>query len=339
MYDRFQDYAENLRPALDDAITGHLGQLLGDTRLHHPVEETQFLTGGKKVRGSLLCLVAAALGGTLADALPRAVAVELIQAASLIHDDFVDQHRIRRGLPALWTLAGARRAVLLGDVIFSSAIYLMSELGREDCQVVSRAIAEVSRGAYQEPLDPSALLEDIAAGRLDAALYEKINYLKTGVLFGAACELGALAATADEGRQQAWRRYGLQIGEAYQIADDLQEIDHHLDTRTITARELTALAPALLSFATESRPYLCEALGRESVELRGGLAELFQAAAAAMHAEKERHLRAAVSEIAGDLPDSGLCRLVQQAPWDLLSMFATGSPQSSWPSQWPTPRR
>jgi geranylgeranyl pyrophosphate synthase len=329
MYAHFQDYAESLKPSLDTAFTGHLGQLLGDTAPHYLRAETKLLTAGKKIRGTLLCLVTATLGGALADALPRAVAVELIQTATLIHDDFVDQHRLRRGAPAIWTLDGARKAVLLGDVVFSSAIQLMAEEGRADCRVVSRAIAEISRGAYQEPLNPAALVEEIAAGRVAGALYEKIIYLKTGVLFGAACELGALAARADDRLQHAWRRYGLKIGEAYQIADDLQEVEQALHSRSLTAGEMTALAPALLFFVQESRPYLLEALRQESLPLRGEFLELFQAAAESMKAEKERRLRAAAAAIAGDFPDHDLDRLARQAPWDLIRMFDAASPPIS----------
>ncbi len=70
----------------------------------------------------------------------------------------------------------------------------MSELGREDGLIISNAIAEVSRGAFREPLNPCSLLEEIEADRKYATFYEKIIYLKTGMLFGAACQLGALAA-------------------------------------------------------------------------------------------------------------------------------------------------
>jgi len=322
MFAHFQDYAENLKPSLDAAFSRHLDYLLGETR---PRGETKLLTGGKKIRGSLLCLVATALGGTLESALPRAVAVELIQTATLIHDDFVDQHRTRRDLPAVWTLEGARRAVLLGDIVFASAIEMMSELGRDDGLIVSRTIAEVSRGAYREPLNPATLLEEIAAGRVNGALYEKIIYLKTGVLFGAACQLGTIAASAEETLQHAWRRFGLKIGEAYQIADDLHDVEKYLLTRSITASEMTAIAPALLFFARESRPGILEALRRESLELEGELLQYFQAAAKLMTEEKEKRLRSAAAEIEGALPDGDLSRLVRRTPWDLIRMFDAAS--------------
>ena len=141
MFAHFHDYAKKLKPTLDIAFTSHLVDLLGDTKPLGSFGEAKPLTGGKKIRGSLLCLIATTLGGSLEDALPRAVAVELIQTATLIHDDFVDQHRSRRDLAAVWTLEGARRAVLLGDIIFASAIRMMSELGRIDGLIVSRAIS------------------------------------------------------------------------------------------------------------------------------------------------------------------------------------------------------
>src|SRR6266581_9684176 len=93
MFAHFQGYAEHLKPTLDAAFSKHLAKLLEDTRPIGSWGESQLLRGGKKIRGSLLCLVATTLGGTLEDALPRAIAVELIQTATLIHDDYVDQHR------------------------------------------------------------------------------------------------------------------------------------------------------------------------------------------------------------------------------------------------------
>jgi geranylgeranyl pyrophosphate synthase len=331
MFARFQDYVKYLEPSLDQAFTRSLAGLLGDLAPHEADPKKRILTGGKKIRGSLLCLVTAALGGSLEAALSRATAVELIQAATLVHDDFVDQHRLRRNLPALWTLEGARRAVLLGDIIFASAIHLMNELGREDGLIVSRAIAEVSRGAYHEPLNHSVLLEEMAAGRVDAALYEKIIYLKTGVLFGAACELGAVAAKVDLETREAWRRYGLRIGEAYQIADDLQEVEQYLVTGTTEESEMNSLAPALLFFLHEKRASLLRLLQPNSSSPAAELRENLRTAAARMRGDIERRLHEAVSEIEGDLPARDYGRLTRRAPWDLIGMFNAAGPPASLP--------
>ncbi len=330
MFTSFQDYAKNLKPLLDEAFNSYLGRLLGNPAPSGSAVEAELLAGGKRIRGSLLCLVAAALGGALEDALPRAVAVEMIQAATLIHDDYVDQHPYRRNRAAAWTLEGGRRAVLLGDIVFASAIHMMSELGRDDGLIVSRAIAEISRGAYHEPLDPSSLVLAIEKNRIDAGLYPKIISLKTGVLFGAACELGAVAAGADDKSRQSWRRYGLKIGEAYQLADDLHDVKQCLLNGLVMDSDMAALAPSLLFFAGESRGCILDALRRERTNLEGELLIHLRKAAGSMKAEKESRLQAAVEEIAKDHTDSEIYQLAMRAPWDLIGMFdETALPASS----------
>jgi hypothetical protein len=329
MFASFKDYAKNLKPVLDAAFTGHLTRLLGNGGPRGSALETELLAGGKKIRGSLLCLVASTLGGALEDALPRAVAVELIQAATLIHDDFVDQHRSRRNRASAWTLEGGRRAVLLGDIVFASAIHMMSEMGRDDGLIVSRAIAEVSSGAYQEPLNPSSLLEAIEGSRIDTEMYLKIISLKTGVLFGAACELGAVAAMANDKIRRSWRRYGLKIGEAYQIADDLHDVEQCLLNHCVRGSEIAGLAPALLFFAGESRACIINALRRERSDLSGEILLHFRTAAELMKAEKERRLQSAVEGIVKDSADSDIYRLALKTPWDIISMFDEATPPVS----------
>jgi hypothetical protein len=233
----------------------------------------------------------------------------------------VDQHERRRDLPALWTLEGARKAVLLGDVIFASAIQSMSELGREDGLIISNSIAEVSRGAYQEPLNPRSLLETFEEDGDAPAFYERIIYLKTGVLFAAACQLGALAAKVDDRLRQEWRCYGLKIGEAYQIADDLQEVEQYLITRSIMESELTSIAPALLFFTKDIRSHVLEALRQKSPGLKGEFLMLLQSTAEAMKGEIERRLRSAVIGIEGCLPNNEYGRLARSTPWDIIRMF------------------
>jgi geranylgeranyl pyrophosphate synthase len=321
MFTNFQNYLGARKPRLDDAFQKQLSSLLGSI----PLKETAALLGtleaGKKIRGCLACLISDALGGVLEEALPRAIAIELIQAATLIHDDFVDQDTTRRNKPAAWTLEGARRAVLIGDVIFATAIKMMNDLGREDGLAVSQAIAQVSRGALHEPLDPLMLAAEIESNRMNDKLYERIIHLKTGILFGTACQLGALAAKADGRLAEMFFRYGLRIGEAYQIADDLKEVEQHLGGRSIHPGQMAALAPALLYFVADLRPLVLGHLKGKGPQLDAAAAEFFQVAAKLMKKEIERRLQAAVSEIAGSLPENGYSEVVRQAPWDLIRMF------------------
>ncbi|MGD2127424.1 MAG: polyprenyl synthetase family protein [Desulfobacteraceae bacterium] len=322
MFKRFQDFCESVIPHLDEAFKRELSLLFKDVAVSDYASLSATLEGGKMIRGCLLCMVSTTLGGNLGSAIPRAVAVELIHGATLIHDDFVDQDRVRRSRPAAWTLEGARRAVLLGDIIFATAIKRMNDLSREDGLVVSHAIAQVSKGAFQEPLEPMDLAREIQSGKVDGSLYEKIIHLKTGILFGAACQMGAIAARADDDLRERWYRYGSFIGEAYQIADDLKEVQHHLSTRSIHSKQMAFLAPAFLYFIKEARPSVLPALETEYSHVQGLLRESFQEALSFMEKEIERRLNSAVSEIEEIFPGNKYGELVRRAPWDLIKMFS-----------------
>lgn len=323
MYTQFQDYWEALKPKLDQAFGERLALFFGEDTLNDPLSLRATLEGGKKIRGGLLCLACHSLGGDLESAIPRAVALELIQTATLIHDDFVDQDTARRNMPAAWTLEGARRAVLLGDVIFATAIEMMSDLSREDGQVISHAIAQVSEGAFLEPTDLGLLKRKIESNKLNGTLYEKIIRLKTGILFGAACRLGAIGARAPGEVREKFLRYGSRIGEAYQIADDMKEIKHHLSTGFIDPGEMALLTPVFFYFVDEIGPHIPAVLDGKHKDVNGPLKEYFLEAVRLMEKEIAGRLQSAVSEIEKGIPDSAYSELIRRAPRDLIGMFNT----------------
>jgi geranylgeranyl pyrophosphate synthase len=317
----FQNYCNTVIPRLDEALRAELSLIVGDAATNHDASLEVLMEGGKMIRGCLLCMLTETFGGTLVSAIPRAVAVELIHGATLIHDDFVDQDSMRRNSPAIWTLEGARRAVLLGDIIFATTIKRMNDLSREDGMVVSHAIAQVSKGAFQEPLDAVDLAKGIRSGRADGKLYEKIIHLKTGILFGAACRLAAIAAQESRAHGEKCCRYGSRIGEAYQIADDMKEVRHHLKKGAIRAEEMAFLAPAFLHFMEEAKPHILSVLESEGVQLEEPLLSFFQRTVTAMEAEIERRLSRAISEVEGVFPRNEYQGLAKKAPWDLIRMF------------------
>ena len=317
----FQDYLEMVRPRLDDAFERELSNLLRNITIKDTSSLMLAIEGGKKIRGCLSCMVSDALGGVLESAIPRAVAVELIQAATLIHDDFVDQDTIRRNRPAVWTVEGARGAVLIGDIIFATAIKMMSNLSREDTLAVSHAIAQVSKGALREPLDPLGLANEIESNRFSGQLYENIIHLKTGILFGTACRLGAIAAEASQELRKISYRYGLRIGEAYQIADDLKDVKEHLSRQSILPEQVVILAPALLRFIDDTRPLIPDFLRGKHTDLKGPMLEFFSAATDLMENEIEHRLQAAVSEIEENFPDNAYSELTRMAPREIIKMF------------------
>lgn len=198
--------------ALDAGLAQWLPAFFGHLPAEVPATVAAALHGGKRVRGALLLLIHGALGGRLEDALPRAVVIECIQAASLIHDDFIDGDVVRRGAPALWVQRGARRAVLLGDILFATAIQRAAELDLREGQIVARAISAVATGAYCEPVEGAASAP---------VSYDKLIDGKTAALFAAAGELAATAAGAGAQAVAGAAAYARAVGEAYQIADDL----------------------------------------------------------------------------------------------------------------------
>jgi geranylgeranyl pyrophosphate synthase len=211
-------YRAHLKARIDSELKLRLGEWFPGLPQVHREALHDILAEGKRLRGSLTCLVAEALGGGLEEALPAALAVEMIQAASLVHDDFVDGDTVRRERAAAWIKLSPRRAVLLADVMFATAIERMARAGGREGATLAHAIATMAQGAFQETLDANT---QTAAGR---EAYRRIIHLKTGSLFAAAAGLGALAARADERMLEAASEFGARTGEAYQVADDLADI-------------------------------------------------------------------------------------------------------------------
>lgn len=185
--------------------------------------ELALLSGGHRIRPILTLAWCEASGGRAEDALPMAVAVELVHTMSLIHDDLpcMDGAVERRGLPALHTVHGEAVAVLTGDVLLSAAFGVIagSNLSAEQksCAItyLSDAATAMANAQAWEAIGYSA--------ELDALL--RIHAGKAGALMEAACAFGAITADASETQEEAAVRYGLGLGVAYQIMDDLRDGD------------------------------------------------------------------------------------------------------------------
>jgi geranylgeranyl pyrophosphate synthase len=209
------EYRAAAKARIDAELTARIEEWFPALPPMHQEALHAVLAQGKRLRGSLACLVAEALGTSFERALPAALAVEVVQAASLIHDDFVDGDTVRRGRPAAWTVLSARPAVLLADLMFATAIEKMAQAGNRETGTLAGAIAAMAKGALEESLG----IGDVH----DAAAYRSLIRLKTGSLFAAAARLGALAAGAQETKLEAASEFGARTGELYQIADDLAD--------------------------------------------------------------------------------------------------------------------
>jgi geranylgeranyl pyrophosphate synthase len=171
--------------------------------------------GGKRLR-PLLVFLAAGVPPPETDGLVRAaVAVELVHSASLVHDDVIDRAALRRGRPSVMAAGGREQATATGDLLFARAFAELAGGGSADAvRSLSRASLALARGELMQRAD--AWSADVTLPR-----YLERCRLKTGVLFRAACELGAIEGG---GAVDGLGSFGERIGIAFQILDDVLDI-------------------------------------------------------------------------------------------------------------------
>ena len=168
------------------------------------------LAGGKRVRPAVTVLACEACGGDPEDAVDFAVAIELVHNASLVIDDIIDRSDVRRGTTSAWTEYGYGPAIIASDGLLGEAFALLS---RDDhaTQIVAESMAELGEGEATE----------LVARPTNEREYMQLARRKTGALFRAAAELGAVAAGADPFTVEAFGDYAERVGVAFQIRDDV----------------------------------------------------------------------------------------------------------------------
>ena len=181
---------------------------------------------GKRLRPAVLIAACEACGGARGDALPAAAAIEMLHAYTLVHDDLpaMDDDDERRGRPTVHIAFGEAIAILAGDGLLTEAFGVLAELGPH----AAKAVAVLARRAGALELLAGQAIDLTKGGDALRTLedVERLHAAKTGALFAAAAELGAIVAGAPEQRCRALGRYGMAIGIAFQHADDRD--DHEL---------------------------------------------------------------------------------------------------------------
>jgi octaprenyl-diphosphate synthase len=175
-------------------------------------------TQGKRLRPALALLSAGATGEISERHEKLAVILELVHLATLVHDDILDGAEIRRDQPTANARWGSTISVLLGDCLFAHALELATQF--EDAEI-SRRIARASSAVCTGEILQTQRRFDLNLG---VAEYYRIIELKTAALFGAAAELGACLNHVEPATAAALKTYGLKIGVAYQVYDDLLDL-------------------------------------------------------------------------------------------------------------------
>jgi octaprenyl-diphosphate synthase len=190
--------------AFDPAVEGYVG---------YAIE-----SNGKRLRPALALLAGGATGKICPSHLDLAVILELIHAATLVHDDILDGAEKRRGQPTANAKWGNAISVLLGDCLFAHALKLSTSFPNGE---VSRRIAHAAAEVCSGEIIQTQRRFDL---KLSVPDYYKIIEMKTAALFAAATELGAFLNEASPDVISALRTFGLRLGTAYQIYDDVLDL-------------------------------------------------------------------------------------------------------------------
>jgi geranylgeranyl pyrophosphate synthase len=206
------DHVPGLMDRLEDRLSA-LARAHGSVLAEHA--GATIAAGGKRLRPLLVFLAAGTPRGDDESLLRAAVAVELVHSATLVHDDVLDAAPLRRGQPTVFAAAGRRMATATGDVLFAQAFAELARNGRADeVRVLSAASSALARGELAQRADAWD------AGISRERYLERCD-LKTGALFEAACELGALEGG---GPVDVLGSFGRRIGLAFQLLDDVLDV-------------------------------------------------------------------------------------------------------------------
>ena len=238
-------------------------RLASDVVLINQISAHIVAAGGKRLRPLLTVAVARALGYGGNDHHQLAAIVEFIHTSTLLHDDVVDQSDLRRGRKTANALWGNAPSVLVGDFLYSRSFQLMVEL---DSMAVMQVLADATNRIAE-----GEVLQLLHVGNPDTTESDYLGVIerKTAVLFAAATRLGAMVAGADAATQRACADYGMNLGLAFQIADDV--LDYTADAETLGKNLGDDLAEGKATLP------LIHAMAKASPERRERLAQIVSA--------------------------------------------------------------
>ncbi len=202
------EYLQRRVALVDDRLEAAIDAVEPDelsAELEHVV-----LAGGKRVRPAVTILACEACNGDPDDAVDFAAGIEFVHNASLVIDDIIDRSDVRRGTPSAWAEFGYGSAIVASDGLLGEAFALFSSDERA-MRIVAEAMVELGEGEATELADRP---------RTEAE-YMELARRKTGALFRAAAELGAVAGDADPDAVDSFGEYAERVGVAFQMRDDV----------------------------------------------------------------------------------------------------------------------
>ena len=230
-----------------DAVERKIEQYIAELNDKYVLSLYQKLPHGKRLRTKLILKIA----GNDLKVVKTAATIEMIHAASLLHDDVIDDANTRRGKVSVNASEGNKTAIMIGDILYSKAFFELITISPEVSKVVSNAVVQLSLGELAD-------VELSKKFHTNRDAYLKMLYQKTASLMEASAEAAALLVGKP---RQAYRKYGHNLGIAFQMIDDILDI---------TSDSKTLGKPALHDFVegkvTLPYMYLYEALAEEDRE-------------------------------------------------------------------------
>ena len=213
-------------------------------------------SGGKRVRPALTILSNYAVGGEGAryKSIRMATVMEFLHTATLVHDDIIDHAETRRNRPTVNALYGNETAVLMGDWLYMSAFETsLAERSLPILDILTRVTRKMTEGELLQ-------LTFLGKAEITEEHYLDVLKRKTAYLFSASCEIGGILGGADDRQQTALRDYGLNLGTAFQLVDDLLDFTSNDDVlgKAAGADLLGGKVTLPLIYLMEAEPQMAE---------------------------------------------------------------------------------
>ena len=223
-----KQYLEARRLMVEEALEVVLPQQDGPENRVVEAMRYSLFAGGKRLR-PILCLAASeSVGGDLKAAMPAGCALEMIHTYSLIHDDLpaMDDDDLRRGKPTNHKVFGEAIAILAGDGLLTEAFVLLSDYNSLLPERAVQVIGVIAEAASYRGMVGGQVVDILSQNKpADLETVQQMHSRKTAALIAAATESGALTGKGSEAQVAALARYGRAIGLAFQIADDILDIE------------------------------------------------------------------------------------------------------------------
>lgn len=280
-------------------------------------------SGGKRVRPALTILANYAVGGdgSRYNSIRMATVMEFLHTATLVHDDIIDKADLRRKRPTVNALYGNETAVLMGDWLYMSAFETsLAERSLPILDILTRVTRKMTEGELLQ-------LTVLGDASVSEAQYFDVLKRKTAYLFSASCEIGAILGGASERQQAALRDYGLSLGTAFQLIDDVLDFTSSEEVlgKAAGADLLGGKVTLPLIYLRDAEPSTLELIQTILREEKYGtvdpqeLFEIMDRSGALEKARNRAHEYAADAAAALDnLPDSEYCDSLRALPTYIL---------------------